>query len=117
MPIADHGASAVVDLEFFAGRGLDYRTGFRRLAPTKLADESFDALIAAGEAIDIHQILPDRLGVATFAESRFNGFHIRFADAGRGASAGFRFWCRQGFAGRLSARVGGHLPGLTGRFW
>src|ERR1035441_84427 len=115
MPIADHGASAVVDLKFLAGRGLDYRTGLRGLAPTEPADEPLDALISTGETIGIHQILPDGLGVATFTESRFNGFHIRFADAGRGASAGFRFWCRQGFAGRARrappARVGGHLLG------
>jgi len=65
MPIADHGASAVVDLEFFAGRGLDLPHRLPATGSTKLADESFDALIAAGEAIDIHQILPDRLGVAT----------------------------------------------------
>ena len=46
--IADHRASAVIDLDLLAVCGLDYRTSFRPLLPTELADESLDALIAAG---------------------------------------------------------------------
>src|SRR5436305_9746867 len=101
MLIADHRATAVVDLEFFAGRGLDYRTGFRRLLPAELADKSFNTLVSAGEAIDIHQILPDCLGVAAFGESHFDGFDIGSAGAGRGAATGLRFWYLPCFAGRL----------------
>ena len=35
--IADHGAGAVIDLGFFAGRGFDDGAGFRRLASAQLA--------------------------------------------------------------------------------
>lgn len=116
MPIANHLASAVIDLEFFAGRSLDYRTGVRRLLPTELTNEPFDALIVARETMSIHQILPDGFGVATSVKTHFNGFPIGFGGAGGGASAQFRFCFRRGFSGRFHDRAGGHLLGLTGRF-
>jgi hypothetical protein len=40
-------------LEFFAGRGLDYHTGFQLLLPTELTDEPLDALISTGETKDV----------------------------------------------------------------
>ena len=66
--IAHHRAGAVIDLRLFAGRGLDHRAGFRRLLAAQLADEALDALIAAGEAVDVDQVLPDRHGVAAAGE-------------------------------------------------
>ena len=62
--IAHHGAGAVVDLSFFAGRGFDHHAGFRRRRSAQLAHEALDALIAAGETVAVHQVLPDRHGVA-----------------------------------------------------
>ena len=62
--IAHHRAGAVIDLRFFAGRGLDHHAGFRRRRSAQLADEALDALIAAGEAVVVHQVLPDGHGVA-----------------------------------------------------
>ena len=79
---ADHGAGAIVDLKLFAGSGLDDRAGFRRLVPAGLTDESLDALISAGEAMRIHQILPDRFGVAASESPHFDDLGIGFAGAG-----------------------------------
>src|SRR5690349_16376382 len=65
-----------------AGSGLDDRAGFRRLVPAGLTDESLDALISAGEAMRIHQILPDRFGVAASESPHFDDLGIGFAGAG-----------------------------------
>ena len=62
--VAHHRAGAVVDLKFFAGCSFDDCACFRRLASTKLPNETVDALILGGEAAGIHQFLPDRHGVA-----------------------------------------------------
>jgi hypothetical protein len=48
----------------FAGHGLNHCTGFRRRCPTALAHKALDALIAAREAVGLHQVLPDCLDVA-----------------------------------------------------
>jgi hypothetical protein len=47
-------------------------------------------LIGAREAIAIHQILPDRLGVAASGQSDFDGIPKRFAGARRRAAARLR---------------------------
>ena len=62
--IADHRAAAVIDLCFFARRGDDDRTGLLASARFELPDEALDALVAASEAVLIHQVLIDGLGVA-----------------------------------------------------
>ena len=56
--------------------------------PAELADEAPDALIAGGEAVGVHQILPDRHGVAATGEPHFDGFPVGFAGAGRGTATG-----------------------------
>ena len=113
--VADHRAGAVVDLKFFAGGGFDYHARFRRAFSTELADESLDGLISAGEAVDIHQILPDCFGIAASGEAHFDGLLVGFAGADRKATIRFRFCFRRGPADRFFANLGGHL-GFTGRF-
>ena len=65
--IAHHGAVAVIDLRFLAGRSFDHRAGFRRGGAAQLADEALDALVARREAVAVHQVLPDGHGVAARA--------------------------------------------------
>ena len=95
--------------------------------PAQLADEALDALVAAGEAVVVDQVLPDGLGVAALAERELDEVAVGLAGAGRGAAAGSgsgarvgghlvgRFWICRGSGTRWpvlrSARVGGHLVG------
>ena len=58
--------------------------------PTELVDETLDALIPAGEAAGVHQILPDRFGVAASGEAHFDRIPMRFAGAGRWAATRLR---------------------------
>ena len=89
---------------------------FRSLRSAALADEAFDAGVAASEAVVVDQVLVDGFGVAALAQRQFDEVAMGFAGARRGA-----------FAGR---GVGGHLIGrfcvacccrvwgpLAGRFW
>ena len=62
--IANHRTFAVVDLRFFAGCGDDDGAGLFLRRAAELVDEAFDALVAAGKAVVVDQILPDRFGVA-----------------------------------------------------
>jgi transposase len=66
--VAHHGARAVIDLRLFTGRGLDHHARFRRGWAAQLAHESLDALVAAGEAVDIDQVLEDGRSVAPTGE-------------------------------------------------
>ena len=99
--VTDHGAAAVIDLGLFAGRSDDDRAGLAARAAPQLADEAFDALVAAGEAVVIDQVLVNGLGVATLAERELDEVEVRLADAGGGAPT------RHG----NRVRVGGHLVG------
>ena len=49
----------------------------------QLANEALDALIAAGEAAGIDQILPDRHGVAAAGEPQFDGVPMHGEGTGR----------------------------------
>ena len=80
--IAHHGAGAVINLGLLAGRGDDHRAGFGGLVAAQLAHEALDALIAAGETVLGHQILPDGHGIAAAAEPQFDGFPVWLAGAG-----------------------------------
>jgi hypothetical protein len=111
--IADHGAGSVIDRGLFAGRGFDDGASFRRLLATEFADKALDALIAAGEAARVDQILPDGHGVAASGEPHVDGFLMGFAGAGRWTAAGMRLGFRRRLRGQLCGKVGGHL---TGRF-
>jgi hypothetical protein len=97
--VADHRAAAVVHLRLFAGRRLDHHTGFRRPRTTELAYEALDALVGATEAVIVHQVLPDGLGVAALAEPDLDHLPVGLAGAGRGTTT------------RRCVRVGGHLNG------
>ena len=96
--IADHGAATVIDLRLFAWRRLDDAAGFRQLRTTQFAGVALDALIGAGEAMPVHQFLPDGHGIASQRQRPLDEFAIRFARAGSGTRRGFPV-----------ARVGGHL--------
>lgn len=77
-----------------------------------------DALMAGGEAVGIHQVLPNGLGVAALGQSQLNAIAIRFTGAGRWTGA--RLCCRRrrSFPGCQQLRVGGHgsvgLAGFSG---
>jgi len=113
--VAHHRTGTVIDLKFFAGCSLDDCARFRRLASTKLPNETVDALILGGEAAGIHQFLPDRHGVAAMCEAQLNHFAVRLAGAGRRTATGLRRGCWFRRTPRLRAKVGGHLL-RTGRF-
>ena len=68
--VAHHGPAAVIDLCLLAGSGDDHHAGFGSLRAAQLAHEALHALVAAGEAVLIDQVLPDRYRVAASAESR-----------------------------------------------
>lgn len=78
--IAHQRARAVVDLRFFTGRRLDDGAGFRGWCSATLADEAFDALVAAREAVIVDQILVDGLGVAALAQRQFDEVAVGLAS-------------------------------------
>src|ERR1019366_81569 len=57
--IAAQGGVAVMDLRLFTRGGLDDAARFRRLSSAQLARITFDALIGAGEAVPVHQLVSD----------------------------------------------------------
>src|SRR6266404_7958523 len=81
--VAHHRAGAVVDLKFFTGCSFDHRTGYRCLLTAELGDEAPDALVTGGETVGVHQILPDRHGVATTREREFDRVSVGPTGAGR----------------------------------
>src|ERR1700677_2697533 len=80
--IAHHGTGPVIHLCFFTSFGEDHRTGFRRLDSAQLANEAFDALIAASESVLIDQVLPDGHGIAAARQTQLDRFAVRIAGAG-----------------------------------
>jgi hypothetical protein len=51
-------------LRFLARRRGDHHAGFGGLGAAQFAQEALHALVAAGEAIPIDQVLPDGHGIA-----------------------------------------------------
>jgi hypothetical protein len=49
--VAHHGAGSVIDLRFFARRGLDHHASFRRRRSAQFPYEAFDAGVLAGESM------------------------------------------------------------------
>ena len=75
--------------------------------PRELAYEAFDGLVAIGEAVIRHQVLPDRHPIAASTQVPLDDLSIGFAPTARG---GTRFsQLRDGPI--LGFRVGGHLYG------
>src|SRR6266567_3067362 len=105
--VADHRALAVIDLGFFSRRGEDHRAWLQWLVSAQLADEAFDRLIAPVEPILGYQVLPDRRGIATAAQTQFDCLPERLAGAG-GRNAFGIFYSR---GAQLHAKPGGHLNG------
>ena len=70
-------------------------------AATQLADKAFDALVSAGEAVVVDQVLVNGLGVAALAERELDEVEVGLAGAGGGAPAGHG----------NRPRVGGHPIG------
>src|ERR1700689_5104120 len=95
-----------------ARNGLNHHASLRRRRSTQLLDEALDALIAGGEAMAVHQVLPDRHRVPATRHPQLNRFPVRLRGAGRGTASWL--WLRGGPTGGLRAKVGGHL---YGRFW
>src|ERR1700722_504423 len=62
--VTDHRAGAIIDFRFFPGRGLDDRVCFQRWSSAQLADETLDAFVGTGEAMLVHQLLPDGHGIS-----------------------------------------------------
>jgi hypothetical protein len=109
--IADYRSGAVIDLGLFCGCGNDHGSRLRGLVSTKLAHETFYGLIAATEPALRHQVLPDRHGTATLAQTQLDHLTKRFAQTdGLNGPGRFMFLVAQ-----LHAKPGGHRI-LVGRF-
>ena len=81
--VADHGAGTVINLGLLTDRSLDHRTGFLGRAAEQFAYEALDALIAAGEAASIDEILPDGHSVAAAGEPQFDSVAMHRTRTGR----------------------------------
>src|SRR5207245_75662 len=93
----------------------DHRVRVRRALAAELHHEAPHARILGREAVLIDEVLPDRHGVATAAESQLDELAVRRAGTrGRGPVARRRPRRELRKAWRARPGVGGHL---TGRFW
>jgi hypothetical protein len=102
-------------LSLLAGWSDDDGAGWATKAAQQLADEAFDALVAASEAVVVDQILVDRLGVAALAERDLDEVEVGLAGAGRGAPASLlsRLTLYNGFlaaAHLIENDIGGSFP-------
>jgi hypothetical protein len=79
-------------------------------AASQLGYEALHAGVAAREALLVHEVVPDRLGIAPAAEPL--GDQLAEGLTGAGAGRPTRRWRP---AGR--SRIGGHLPGMAGFIW
>ncbi len=100
----------------FAGCRDDYRAGLRRMGSAELADETLDALVAAGEAVFGNHVLPDRHGIAAPGQPQFDGLPKGLAGTGSRTPSRTRRSLCLCFAGSLPARVGGHFVGRFCQF-
>jgi len=107
--VTHHRAGAVIDLCFFARRGLDHGACFRRRRSAQLAYKPLDTLVTDSETVAVDQILPDRLGIAIAREPEFNQFPVLLADADQSTPTRLRLGDR--YRHRFRARVGNHLIG------
>ena len=113
--VPHHRALTVIDLAFLARRRGDHRVRVRRALAAELHHEAPHARIPGREAVLIDEVLPDRHGVATAAESQLDELAVRRAGTrGRGPVARRRPRRELRKAWRARPGVGGHL---TGRFW
>src|SRR5947208_15334388 len=77
--------TTVIDLAFLARRRGDPRVRVRRALAAELHHEAPHARIPGREAVLIDEVLPDRHGVATAAESQLDELAVRRAGTrGRG---------------------------------
>src|SRR5215831_14668646 len=110
--VTHHRTCAIVNLRLFAEPCLDASACFRCRRSPQLSDETLDTLVAASEAVDVHQILPNRLGVTAPGEPQFDGLSVSLTGTRRTIAVGLRRGCyRHGGHRQLCARVGGHLVG------
>src|SRR5207248_251081 len=81
--IAHHRTATVIDLRFLGWWRNDDRTrGLCRLS-AKPADKAFDAGVAPREAVAVHQVLIDGLGVSSFAQRQFDEVEVGLAGTAR----------------------------------
>ena len=105
--VPHHRASPVVDLGFFPRSSLDDACSLGALRSAELAHEAFNRLVAIGEAVIRHQVLPDRHPIAASTQVPLDDLPVGFAPTARGGDRFSQF--RDGPI--LGPRVGGHLYG------
>ncbi len=81
--ISDGGAGAVIHLRLFAWWRSDHGACLGRRGSAQFADEALHAFVGPGEAMPVHQLLPDGHCVAACRQTVLNDFPVRFAYAGR----------------------------------
>src|SRR3974390_1190228 len=84
------GPTAVIDLGFFPRCGEDHGPRLWWLIAVQLVDETLHVLIAAAQATIGNQVLPDRHGIATPAESQLDCLPVGLTGAGSGTAASNR---------------------------
>ena len=105
--VPHHRAGPVVDLGFFPRSSLDDACSLGALRSAELAHEAFNRLVAIGEAVIRHQVLPDRHPIAASTQVPLDDLPVGFAPTARGGDRFSQF--RDGPI--LGPRVGGHLYG------
>jgi hypothetical protein len=91
-----HRTRAVVDLPFLARRRDDDRMGLARERAPQPADEALDAVVVAGEAVVVDEVLPDGHGVAAAGDAELDDLAVGLAGARLGAPPR-RSWPRWGW--------------------
>src|SRR5215472_15198904 len=98
--VAYHRTRAVIDLALFADLSFDNDPRFRRPGTAQFAHETLHALIAAREAVAVHQVLPDAHRVPAAPQLLRDPLAIRLTGACRALRRCF-----------FREKAGGHLSG------
>ena len=79
--VAHHRAGPIIDLRFLTRGRLNHHARFRRGRSAQLPHEAFDAGVFFGEAVAVHQILPNGHSVPALGQLSFDELPVRFAGA------------------------------------
>ena len=109
--IAHHGTRAVINLRLLTRRRFDHRARFRSGRSAQLVNIATDTLIAGGEAVSIHQVLPDRPRIAATRDRQFDQLAVGLRCARRRTAPWTRLVGDHFLLGRPRAKVGDHLYG------
>jgi hypothetical protein len=77
--VADHRPGAIINLRFFTRGRLNHHARFRRGRSAHLPHEPFYAGVFFGEAVAVHQILPNGHGVPALGQLSFDELPVRLA--------------------------------------